>query len=183
MRRIAVLAALAAVLVAAGPPGRGDAAPTTPRQVTISDFAYTPDKVVVQVGESVQWTNVTGGTKHTVTADNGAFDSNDARVGGLDAGLSYSHIFTQTGEYAYHCTIHTPTHPGMKGTLVVEPATTSTEQATPDSGQGAASGSGKGSSPPIVPLAIVFVVLVAGAFTMGRRPPRGTPPSGGRPKR
>jgi plastocyanin len=182
MRRTAVLSALAAVLVAAGPP-RGNAAPTTPRQVTISDFAYTPDKVVVQVGESVQWTNVTGSTKHTVTADNGAFDSNDARVGGLDAGLSYSHDFTQTGEYAYHCTIHTPTHPGMKGTLVVEPATTSTEQAAPDSGHDAASGTGKGGNAPIVPLAIVFVVLVAGAFTMGRRPPRGTPPSRGRPKR
>ena len=84
-----------------------------PRQVSISDFTYTPDKVVVQVGESVQWTNTTGGTKHTVTADNGAFDSNEVRSGGLDGGLSDSHVFTQTGEYPYHCTIHTPTHPEM----------------------------------------------------------------------
>ena len=177
IRRIAVLAALLVALGAGSVGGRAGAAPTTPREVTISDFSYAPGTLVVQVGETVQWTNVTGGTKHTVTADDGAFDSNEVRSEGIDGGLSYSHVFTQTGRHTYHCTIHTLTHPGMKATVVVEPASTSAEQAAPHD---AAAGhtptkTSKAPMAPIIGAAIVFVVLVAGAFVAGLRPSRRAP--------
>jgi plastocyanin len=167
MRRIAALAMLVVALgmAATGSGSRAGAAPTTPREVTIADFSYTPETLVVQVGETVQWTNVTGGTKHTVTADDGAFDSNEVRSQGIDGGLSYSHVFTQTGRHTYHCTLHTPTHPGMKATVVVEPATTSAEQAAAHDAA-ARHKPGKG---PLVGAAVVFVALFAGAFVAGLR--------------
>jgi plastocyanin len=185
MRRNAVLAALVVALssAAAGSGGRALAAATTPREVTISDFSYTPGTVVVQVGETIQWTNTTGGTKHTVTADDGVFDSNEVRVDGIDGGLSYSHVFTQTGRHTYQCTLHTPTHPGMTGTVVVEPATTSAERAAGHDASGgrAPSNSSHSSRAPVIGAAIVFVLLVAGAFVVGLRPSRRSPRSGGTP--
>lgn len=175
MRRAVVLTVLAVVLGAGGPGRHAVAAPAVPRDVRISDFAYAPETIVVQVGETVQWTNVTGGTKHTITADGGAFDSNEVRAGGIDGGLSFSHVFTQTGRYPYHCMLHTSSHPGMKGIVVVEPASTSAEQAAPHAGgAGTDEGHGTGKLPvaPIVGAVVVFVLLVAGAFVAGWRPSR-----------
>jgi Cupredoxin-like domain len=62
-----------------------------------------------EVGQSVRWTNQDGAA-HTVTADDGAFDS-----GSLAGGKSFSFAFDRVGTYAYHCNIH----PGMKGTVTV----------------------------------------------------------------
>ena len=56
------------------------------------------------------WTN--GGQQaHTVTADNGAFDTES-----LAPGDSASLSFSTAGTFAYHCEIH----PAMTGTVVVQ---------------------------------------------------------------
>jgi len=47
---------------------------------------------------------------HTVTADDGSWGS-----GAIEPGKSWSHTFTQPGEYAFHCT----PHPFMKAVVVV----------------------------------------------------------------
>ena len=60
-------------------------------------------------GQKVTWTN-TDGFPHTVTADNGSFDS-----GPVAAGTSYARTFKQAGTFAYHCKIHSSMH----GTVVV----------------------------------------------------------------
>lgn len=75
--------------------------------VRIADFAFAPDSLSAEVGQSVRWTNQDG-TAHTVTADDGAFDS-----GSLAGGKEFSFAFDRAGTYAYHCNIH----PGMKGTV------------------------------------------------------------------
>jgi plastocyanin len=77
--------------------------------VRIADFAFAPDSSDVKVGDSVKWTN-SDGTTHTVTADDGAFDS-----GNLAGGKSFSFTFDQAGTFAYHCKIHQR----MTGTVVV----------------------------------------------------------------
>jgi plastocyanin len=77
--------------------------------VRIADFAFAPDSSDVKVGDSVKWTNGDG-TTHTVTADDGAFDS-----GNLAGGKSFSFTFDQAGTFAYHCKIHQ----SMTGTVVV----------------------------------------------------------------
>jgi plastocyanin len=68
--------------------------------VEIANFAFAPGSRSVKVGDSVKWTNQDGAT-HTVTADDGAFDS-----GNLANGKSFSFTFDQAGTFAYHCNIH-----------------------------------------------------------------------------
>jgi plastocyanin len=77
--------------------------------VNIANFAFAPDSRSVRVGDSVKWTNKDGAT-HTVTADDGAFDS-----GNLAGGKSFSFTFDEAGTYAYHCNIHRR----MTGTVTV----------------------------------------------------------------
>ncbi|MEZ4411496.1 MAG: plastocyanin/azurin family copper-binding protein [Gemmatimonadales bacterium] len=75
--------------------------------------AYDPDSITVSLAAHprVIWAN-DDGLRHTVTADSGAFDS-----GSISSGEAYSHTFSATGTYSYHCAIH----PSMVGTLVVTP--------------------------------------------------------------
>ena len=80
--------------------------------VTIVDFAFQPASLEVSVGTTVTWTN-SGASPHTVTADNGAFDS-----GRLPPGARFSQTFDAAGTFTYHCKIH----PQMAGTIVVTDA-------------------------------------------------------------
>jgi plastocyanin len=77
--------------------------------VDIQNFAFSPDTLSVPAGTTVTWTNLDS-TAHTVTADNGAFNSDD-----LPTGQTYSFTFNTPGTYAYHCSIH----PYMTGTVTV----------------------------------------------------------------
>jgi plastocyanin len=68
--------------------------------VSIRDFRFDPAQVTIQPGTTVRWTNE-GNTAHTVTADDGSFDS-----GTLQPGDSFMFTFQDTGTVAYHCEIH-----------------------------------------------------------------------------
>ena len=105
------------------------AAPSAAAQSTVSvsiqNFAIGPPSITVVIGihSTVTWTNMDS-TVHTVTADNGAFGSND-----LSNGQTFTFTFTSPGTYGYHCSIHTY----MKGTVVVKgssPTTTTTPTTT-----------------------------------------------------
>lgn len=86
---------------------------TTPtssgNSVSIANFAFSPTTLTIATGTKVTWTNHDTVT-HTVTADQGAFDS-----GPLSPGNSFSFPFTKAGTYSYHCNIH---H-SMMATIVV----------------------------------------------------------------
>src|SRR3954471_2307137 len=109
---------LAGVLVAFSlltlTPGLGvsDTAAQDGAAVTIVDFAFQPASLEVPAGTTVTWTN-SGAATHTVTADNGAFDS-----GRLASGATFSQTFDTAGTFTYHCEIH----PQMTGTIVVTEA-------------------------------------------------------------
>lgn len=77
--------------------------------VAIEDFAFDPADLQVEVGTSVTWTNIDPQT-HTVTADEGAFDSSS-----LSGEASFEFTFDEAGTFAYHCEIH----PAMTATVVV----------------------------------------------------------------
>ncbi len=53
------------------------------------------------VGSNITWRNIDG-VQHTVTADDGNFDS-----GSITPGRDFSFTFTKPGTFAYRCTIHT----------------------------------------------------------------------------
>lgn len=73
----------------------------------------------IHVGDTVIWHNADG-VAHTVTADNGSFDSSPTYPNPNDSiapSKTYSHKFKKKGTVKYHCKIHTK----MKGTVTVTP--------------------------------------------------------------
>lgn len=72
---------------------------------------FTPDDVVIVVGDTVTWTN--SGGFHNAVAYDGSFSSGGASA----AAWVYSHTFTTTGVYTYYCTPHESE--GMTGTITV----------------------------------------------------------------
>lgn len=83
--------------------------PAEPTAPVIEDFSFTPDPIEIVAGDSVTWTN-RGQNTHTVTADDGSFDS-----GNIEAGATFEQPFDEAGEFTYHCNIHT----SMTGTVTV----------------------------------------------------------------
>lgn|SRR5487761_2312851 len=83
---------------------------TTPDAVTIQNFSFTSGALHISAGATVTWTNLDN-TTHTVTADDGSFNS-----GNIGTGQKYTHTFQTAGTIPYHCSFH----PMMTGTIVVQ---------------------------------------------------------------
>lgn len=92
-----------------------------PSPSNFQTWTFGPGKLTVHVGDTLIWTN-TGQANHTVTANNGGFDS-----GNLAPGATFSFTFTKPGTYGYHCTYH----PWMKGTVIVVAAWQAAATPTP----------------------------------------------------
>jgi plastocyanin len=90
--------------------------------VQVAGFAFGPTTLTVSVGDTVTWSNADSAA-HTVSAENGAFDS-----GNLDEGQAFSLTFDAPGTYIYRCDYHSE----MTGTIVVQ-AAAATENAAPTS--------------------------------------------------
>ncbi len=84
---------------------------TQTREVNIQSFAFSPQELTVQVGDTVRWTNKDL-VSHAITSDSGS--ELDSPLFGKDG--TYSHTFSTVGTYTYHCSVH----PSMKGTIIVE---------------------------------------------------------------
>src|SRR5207253_4814126 len=90
-----------------GGEGAAGAANATPAEMRTMTFE--PKRIEIAAGTTVRWTN-NDQLVHTITANDGSWDS-----GPIEPGKSWSHTFTQPGEYAFHCT----PHPFMKGVVLV----------------------------------------------------------------
>ena len=77
--------------------------------VVIREFEFTPTELTVDEGASVTFDNQ-GSAGHTVTADDGAFDS-----GLITPGSSWEHTFASSGTFAFICAFH----PQMAATIRV----------------------------------------------------------------
>ena len=104
MRAIIALAALLAGLALLG------SAQAEEYEIRIDNFAFDPNNITIALGDTVTWTNYDS-SKHTVTEDNGEFDSED-----LDTEDSFSWTFDVAGNYSYHCGRHS----SMTGMVNVE---------------------------------------------------------------
>jgi plastocyanin len=105
-------------------PGSGPAsAPKAPAAgtVRIANRAFAPASLAVRVGGTVTFAN-DDDRAHTVTADDGSFDS-----GLLNAGARWARRFGAAGTYRYHCAIH----PEMRGTVTVPGSTDSVPPGPP----------------------------------------------------
>ena len=74
--------------------------------VHITSAGYDPVWLNVPAGSDVTWVNQDAVT-HTVTANDGSFNSGDIPAGG-----TYGQKFTVIDDYAYHCQYH-PNEKGM----------------------------------------------------------------------
>jgi plastocyanin len=109
---------------------------TTPKmwKVAIEDFYFEPADAAIQPGDTIMWVNE-GNTPHTVTSDDGRFDSEV-----LNPGESFMFTFPESGTFSYHCEIH----PSMTGSVNVGEAA-SEGGGTPMERPAAPAGGGMGS--------------------------------------
>jgi plastocyanin len=70
---------------------------------------FRPTRIEVAAGTTVVWSNG-GQVIHTITAEDGSFDSGPIEAGGRGA-----ITFSRPGTYRFHCT----PHPFMRGQVVV----------------------------------------------------------------
>jgi hypothetical protein len=89
--------------------GDCDYGPPPDGVVVIRCIAFNPPRIHVGVGQDVVWSWQDGRTPHTVTADDGSFDSG-RRTGG-ELRVTFNH----PGEFTYHCRVH----PRMAGSVIV----------------------------------------------------------------
>ena len=134
MRRLSYLAtiAIAALLLvvlgpAAGAQTEGQGVVVVPTTeistidiLLIEDNYFEPTDALVEPGTTLMWVNH-GQEQHTVTADDGQFDS-----GVLNPGDSFLTTVEGSGTLTYHCTLH----PEMTGSITV--ASPATGDATSD---------------------------------------------------
>jgi plastocyanin len=115
MKKI-ILAVLFGVLVVAGCTQQlpsGNVGNQTGNEVRISGFAFIPQSITIQKGQTVTWTNEDA-VIHQIAADPGQPEISDFSSPNMNRGDTYSYTFSEAGAWAYHCNIH----PSMKGTIV-----------------------------------------------------------------
>ena len=78
--------------------------------VSIKDFKFAPQDIVVKAGTTVVWTNEDS-VSHTVESSDGTLKSDE-----LSKGDTYKFTFTKSGKYDYKCGIH----PSMHGSVTVQ---------------------------------------------------------------
>jgi plastocyanin len=99
--------------------GGGTNVSIVPGSSSLTDTAYQPNPVQVSVGDTITWTN-DDTQPHTVTSGqngqpDGRFDSSPNFNPLMAPGDTFSHTFTEAGEYPYYCALH----PNMVGTVSV----------------------------------------------------------------
>ena len=112
--RFGVTAGLALVQTSGtASPNSSATAPSANGQVIMKGIRFQPAELTVHPGETVEFKNEDM-FAHTVTADDGSFDS-----GLIQPGSSWKMTVQKAGTIAYHCS----PHPNMKATLVASSGT------------------------------------------------------------
>ena len=113
------LGVIGAIVVLGLPAAQGE------HSVMIEGGKFVPREEIIGQGDTVVWRHADGGAAHSVTADNGSFDSHpncsaSAPDQCLREGRTFSHTFTSQGRYQYYSRPHGgPDKQGMYGAIVV----------------------------------------------------------------
>jgi plastocyanin len=82
--------------------------------VMVVDSAFQAKSITVPLGTTITWT-ASANLPHTVTSDDGIFDSGTMRDGDV-----FTFTFTEAGTFAYYCKFHGgPGGQGMAGAIIV----------------------------------------------------------------
>jgi len=101
--------------------GTGTTAPKA-QDITIQNFAFTPQTLAVKAGTTVTWTNRDSVPHDVTSADGmstGAATTSLFSSGTMGTGQSFSFTFKKPGTYFYECTIHAA-EPTMHAKVVVK---------------------------------------------------------------
>ncbi|HET9223494.1 MAG TPA: plastocyanin/azurin family copper-binding protein, partial [Roseiflexaceae bacterium] len=152
LRSLGIIGVVALVAMFTLLPVAGAAPRAETKNVSIKDFEFAPKEITVNVGDTISWKN-DGAAPHTVTADDGSFDS-----GNLNAGGTFSQTFDKAGTIPYYCMLHgAKGGTGMAGTITVAEAA-----AAPAPAAAAPSGSVEASDQPVVDGGITVAKVTAG---------------------
>jgi plastocyanin len=83
---------------------------TAPVTVTVDNFSFTPKEITVAAGTTITWVNHDD-VPHTIVSTDKKFRSK-----ALDTDDQFSFTFTDSGTYAYFCSVH----PMMTGKIIVK---------------------------------------------------------------
>jgi plastocyanin len=142
-----------------GPAGGGDPNPPAgcagvQAKINIIGMSFSPAVVTITTGQPVCWTWTNAPYQHTVTADDGSFNT-----GAPNSSGNFQHTFTTAGTFGFYCQVHGSLTGGMRGMVIVQDATT-----------GGGSGGGSGGSGPgtiaLSPTAYTVSGSAAGAVTV-----------------
>jgi copper-containing nitrite reductase len=101
---------------------------TRTNQVHMTDMAFVPASIEVDVGQRVVWQNTSRAIHNVVDDATKALDKTDVALpvlaepfasAYLQPGQGFARVFSQPGTYRYVCTLHEGN--GMKGIIVVRP--------------------------------------------------------------
>lgn len=81
-----------------------------PKEISIYNMKFSPEVLVLKKGESIQWVNKDV-VPHTVTADDGSFDSKN-----IEPGKSWIYQPKTVKKSTYKCNYH----PTMKASFSIE---------------------------------------------------------------
>jgi len=82
---------------------------TLTNTIYMKGSVFSTSSLTIMPGTKITWVNDDNIT-HTVTADDGSFNSGD-----MNPGSSFSYTFNMLGIYNYHCVFHA----GMTGSVMV----------------------------------------------------------------
>ena len=106
-------------------------------EVSAIDNLFSPPIVRIEPGESVGWT-IDGRTPHTVSADDGSWDSGDLRPGD-----GFDRTFAQPGVFPYFCEYHGAPGSGMAGVVLVGDVPIASAEGVVGQGRGGDVGPGR----------------------------------------
>jgi len=92
-------------------------APTSEKEVHLTNFKFDPPTLTIVVGDTVKWTNMDA-TDHDVTFEDG---EKSGDPGSLGSGKAWNRTFTKKGDYRYRCVLHSGGFEGgMVGKIIVK---------------------------------------------------------------
>jgi plastocyanin len=108
MKKNIFFAGLLLLLAACSKDKNATNTPANTNTVYMKNSVFSPSSLQVNINVTVTWMN-DDTIIHSVTADDGSFDSGD-----VAPGATFTHTFSSTGTYNYHC-IHVS---GMTGSII-----------------------------------------------------------------
>lgn len=93
-------------------------------EVEVGDIFFRPQEIRVKVGAKVTWEHI-GSQPHTVTADDGSFDSSPGCLSDtskcMQNGSTFEQVFSAAGRIPYYCKVHGGAGGiGQSGVIIVE---------------------------------------------------------------